>query len=270
VIDGDFTYCNWACGSLNNLQTKPKEGSITTPEFPKIIKLDMDRSCNLKCPSCRESVIIEKNSNKIDQQIRLYGEIKKWAQDNPALTLTLIPVASGEIFASHSGLSFLNSLLDYPYRNLRIDVTTNGTLINRNQELIKNISHLLGNFRVSIDAATPETYAVVRGGDWDELMLGLNFIKDNLKKSLQFNFCIQKNNWHEIKLFAELAHKFGAKISYQKLLDWGHWDIAWWHDNNVFDRTRNTFDPVIDALLQVQAQYPHKIGMVGGIDKYLK
>jgi MoaA/NifB/PqqE/SkfB family radical SAM enzyme len=109
VIDGDFTYCNWACGSLHTLQTKPKEGSISIPEFPRIIKLDMDRSCNLKCPSCRESVIIEKNSNKIDQQIRLYGEIKKWAQDNPSVLLTLIPVASGEIFASHSGLSFLNS-----------------------------------------------------------------------------------------------------------------------------------------------------------------
>jgi hypothetical protein len=68
VSDGDFTYCNWACSALLNLPLRPSQLPVVNP-FPKIIKIDLDRSCNLKCPSCREHVIIEKNSARIDKQI---------------------------------------------------------------------------------------------------------------------------------------------------------------------------------------------------------
>jgi radical SAM protein with 4Fe4S-binding SPASM domain len=76
VIDEDFTYCNWACAHLHNLPPRP-EVSPVVQDFPKIIKLDMDRSCNLKCPSCREDIIIEKNSTKIDKQVEMFEQIKQ-------------------------------------------------------------------------------------------------------------------------------------------------------------------------------------------------
>jgi MoaA/NifB/PqqE/SkfB family radical SAM enzyme len=230
----------------------------------------MDRSCNLKCPSCREDIIIEKNSTKIDKQIELYEKIKQWGLANPEKELLLLPTAIGEIFASHSGLQFLKSLIDYPYDNLKIRITTNGTLINRNRELIKNINHLIDSLSVSIDAATPETYSVVRGGDWTELMSGLEFVKSNITEKLNLSFCIQKNNYHEIEQFDDLADRFGATISYQKLADWGHWNIAWWHDNNVLDRTRDTFNLTLDSIECVQEKYPGLVGVAGDISKYLE
>ena len=270
VIDEDFTYCNWACSYLSILPDSGPVTPPTLPNFPTTIKLDLDRSCNLKCPSCREGVIIEKNSTKIDKQIELFNQIKQWGMENPNTVLKIVPMASGEIFASHSGLQFLKSLIDYPYNNLRLEITTNGTLITRNQELIENISHLINFFSISIDAATPETYAVVRGGNWQELMLGLEFIKNTISKPLSVRFCIQKNNWHEIEQFAELANKFNAVINYQKLLDWGHWTIAWWHDNNVFDRTRDTFNLALDSIVNVKLKYPGKIILASEITKYLE
>jgi radical SAM protein with 4Fe4S-binding SPASM domain len=269
VADEDFTYCNWNCSYLNILPARPAVLPAVR-DFPKTIKLDMDRSCNLKCPSCREDVIIEKHSDTINKQIELYESIKQWALANPNKPINLIPVASGEVFASHSGLAFLKSLQDYPYNNIRLTITTNGTLIKRNQELLNNISHLINSFSISIDASTPETYAQVRGGDWDELLVGLDFVKNNLKRSATFRFCIQKNNYHEIESFADFANQYNATVGYQKLLDWGHWDIAWWHDNNTMDRTKDTFMPVINSIRQVQSQYPGQISLAAEIAKYLE
>jgi MoaA/NifB/PqqE/SkfB family radical SAM enzyme len=268
VIDEDFTYCNWACASLTMLPDRPQILPALL-DFPKIIKIDLDRSCNLKCPSCRENIIIEKNSPKINKQTELYNEIVNWARENPNTQISIVPLASGEIFASHSGLEFLHSLMNYPYDNIRLTITTNGTLLNKNRELIKNIKHLIKNIVVSIDAATSETYSIVRGGDWQELMLGLEFIQSIDMSPLDFRFCIQKNNWHEIKLFAELANKFNARVGYQKLLDWGHWNIAWWHENNVFDRTKDTFNRALNDLKQVQEKYPNQIDMAAELIKYL-
>ena len=269
VADEDFTYCNWACSHLATLPSRPSQLPVVR-DLPRTIKLDMDRSCNLQCPSCREGIIIEKNSTKIDKQIELYEQIKQWGLANPDRQLIIVPTAIGEIFASHSGLQFLKSLIDYPHNNLKIKITTNGTLLNRNRELIKNIGHLIEHFAVSIDAATPETYARVRGGDWDELMLGLEFIQSNFPNKLSVSFCIQKNNWQEIEQFGDLADKFGARFDYQKLGDWGHWTIDWWHNNNVLDRKKDMFNQTLDSILRIQTKYPNRVGLAGEISKYLE
>lgn len=268
VVDEDFTYCSWKCSALPTLSDRP-DVLPNTPDFPELIKIDLDRSCNLKCPSCRENIIIEKNSSNINKQIAIFEEIKSWALGNPSKQISVIPLASGEIFASHSGLQFLKSLKSYPYQNLKLEITTNGTLINRNRDLLLSIRPLLKRFSISIDAATPETYALVRGGDWQELLLGIEFLHRE-QISLQFNFCIQQNNYHEIKQFAEFAAKFDAHVTYQKLLDWGHWTIAWWHDNNVFDRTRDSFNSALNTLRLVKEKYPTKIGMVAELTKYIE
>lgn len=269
VADEDFTYCSWSCAHLATLPDRPAVVPVTQ-DFPKTIKLDMDRSCNLKCPSCREDIIIEKHSDRINKQVELYEHIKQWALNNPDKVIRLHPVESGEVFASHSGLTFLKSLRDYPHNNLKLTITTNGTLINRHQELLSNISHLIESFAVSIDASTPETYAQVRGGDWNELLAGLDFVKNNFKNPVLFRFCIQKNNCHEIESFADFARQYRANINYQKIADWGHWNIAWWHNNNALDRTKDTFNVVLDSVARVKAQYPGKISLAAEISKYLE
>ena len=268
VVDGDFTYCSWACSKLHNLKPLP----VSLPQaksFPKIIKLDLDLSCNLKCASCREQVIIEKNSDKIQKQIVLFEEIKQWALNHPTEAITIVPMSSGEIFASHSGLKFLESLVDYPHHNLKIQLTTNGTLITKNIKTLERMHHLLSRVEISIDAATADTYRVVRSGDWHALINGLDFFC-TLKKPLLFKYVVQKNNWHEIADFAELAHKYNAGIFYSNLLDWGHWTIKWWHDNNVLDRQCEHYPQVLQQLSTVKNKYPGKINFSADIIRNLK
>lgn len=268
VADGDFTYCSWACANLHRLNSRPAR-LPKVRNFPKTIKLDLDLSCNLKCASCREHVIIEKNSEKIQKQIELFEELRQWALNNPAESVTIMPITSGEIFASHSGLKFLESLVDYPHRNLKIQLTTNGTLVTKNTTTLERVHHLLSRIEISVDAATPETYRVVRGGDWNVLIDGLDFFRV-LKKPLLFKYVVQKNNWHEIAAFAELAQKYNAGIYYSNLLDWGHWTMKWWHDNNVLDRHNEHYHSVLTILQQVKKRYPRKMSFSADIIQNLK
>jgi len=268
VTDGNFTYCSWNCTALANLPDTP---SILpqASDFPSVIHINLDRSCNLKCPSCREHVIIEKNNDKIHTQIKLFDELVSRAKANPSQVLSLIPIASGDVFASHSGLKFLESLQDYPHDNLKLQITTNGTLIKKNQKLLQKIRSSLARVAVSIDAATPETYALVRGGNWQDLLDGLQIITDlGIRPSVRF--VVQKNNYHEIEQFAELVNKFKVNsIYYANLEDWGHWTIQWWHDNNVFDRNRDTFDQALDMLEHVIERYSDHIVLSAVLKKYL-
>jgi radical SAM protein with 4Fe4S-binding SPASM domain len=268
VIDGDFTYCNWDCSKLSVLPGKP---AMLPPErsFPKIIKLDLDLSCNLKCASCRETVIIEKNSQKIQKQIELYQEIKQQGLDYPNTMIEVVPLGSGEIFASHSAIKFLESLVDYPYQNLKINLTTNGTLITKNQDLIRSIQHLIGTWSISIDAATAETYSEVRGADWSTLMRGLDFIH-SMHRPMKLNFVVQKANYHEISAFADLAHRYGAIVYYSNLLDWGHWTIQWWKDNNVMTRGSESYHAVLDSLRLVKDLYQDQIRLSADLANNLK
>lgn len=269
VYDGNFTFCNWSCSSLNNLLPTPLVAPIVS-DFPTHIKLDFDRSCNLKCPTCRESVIIEKNNDKIDKQVEIFNEIKQYALSHPEHTITLFPLTSGEIFASHSGLTFLKSLSDYPHNNLKLHITTNGTLVSKNQALINNLSNIITDWSISIDASSRDTYQQTRGGNWDDLLDGLNIIKNSNPKYLSLNFCIQQKNYHEIETFADWAFDLNASmISFQRMSNWGHWNTDWWKQNNVIDRTGPEFKQVLDSLTTVQNKYPNKIGIDGSIVQYL-
>jgi radical SAM protein with 4Fe4S-binding SPASM domain len=268
VADGDFTYCNWACSALYNLESRPVQPP-QVESLPTVINLDLDLSCNLKCPSCREHVIIEKNSEKIQKQIELFEEVKQWALNNPTKSFTIVPLSRGEIFASHSGLKFLESLIDYPHSNLKIQINSNGTLITKNLKTLDRIHHLLSQVDISIDAATAKTYSQVRGGDWSALISGLDFFRD-IKKPLFFKFVVQKNNWHEIEEFAELANQYDAAIYYSNIQDWGHWTIKWWHDNNVLDRHNEHYAEVLNSLQQVKNKYPGRVTFSADIIRNLK
>jgi len=258
VVDGKFTYCSWDCSRLYNL---PKKSNVTptVQQFPVEIKIDLDKSCNLSCPSCREHVIIDKSSVRIQKQVEIYQEIKQWAINNPNFLFNISPCTSGEIFASHSGLKFLESLVDFPNKNLQLNITTNGTLLTKNKNLILALKNTITNISVSIDAATPETYSVVRGGDWNELLQGLNLVKQTVRIPINLKFVIQQANFQEIVQFAEFADQYNANIYFSSLLDWGHWTIDWWSKNSVVKQSSPDLKLILDNIRDLKLRYPKKI-----------
>ena len=265
VANGDFTYCDWSCPFLHNLTTRP-DVLPSIDDFPLHVKIDLDMSCNLKCPSCREHVIIEKNNQRIDQQKKVFETIVNHAQQNPNKTFIISPIASGEIFASHSGLAFLESLKSYPHNNIKLVITSNGTLFMKNQDLIESLRKHIWRITVSIDAATPETYAQVRGGNWEELQQGLRLFQ---KKLTSISFVVQEKNYHEIEQFAALGLELGTRVFYHKFHNWGHWTPQWWKENNVIDRTKPNFQTAIDSLIRVRRTYGGQIGLTGDLENYI-
>lgn len=258
VVDGNFTYCSRSCAHLPTLKAPPKNLPVA-PLFPRNIKIDMDWSCNLKCASCRENVIIEKNNAKIERQKQLYQEIKDWALANPLHHMIVTPVNSGEVFASHSGLAFLHSLVDYPHHNLKLHITSNGTLIKKNQDLVQALSRIIVDWSISVDAATRETYAQVRGGNWDDLLAGLDIISASPIARKMFKMCIQKKNFHEIEQFAHFTTRYGAVVNYQRLMDWGHWDPNWWKNNMVFEQKNAEAQAAVEGLRRAMEAFPSHV-----------
>lgn len=258
VVRGEFAYCNWSCPKLNYLVDLP-EVIPAVGNFPRSIKIDLDRSCNLKCPSCREHLIQEKDNYKIQKQKQIFQEVVDYALSHPDQHFKIFPTASGELLASHSGLEFLRSMQNYPYPNLEIIFSSNGTLLWHHQELINHVIDRVG-ISVSIDAATPETYAQVRGGNWDDLLKGLHLYQGKIQ---QLNFVVQQANWQEIESIAKFAESLNTRVDYQKLENWGHWNPDWWHENNALDRTRDYYDDVITALTNVRTRFPRSTFAAG-------
>jgi hypothetical protein len=100
IADGSYRYCNnKQCSYLLNKSSKLWPNTIPTNQI-KNIRLAIDDSCNLRCPSCRKGLIFIKEGKNFDRRIKLANKINDWLR-----TITH-PVkvhigSDGDPFASH-------------------------------------------------------------------------------------------------------------------------------------------------------------------------
>jgi len=96
-------------------------------------------------------------------------------------------------------------------------MTSNGLLLNKDlsTKLLKAGIHLL---KISMDAATPETYKIIRKSNFDTLINKLQEFQDIKKEYgikrdiLRMDFVIQRENLNDILPFLNLAKKLGVKV----------------------------------------------------------
>lgn len=235
ILDGSFRYCDGArCGFIKDgilarsdqlrdveHQRIVREGVTRFPEGPKTVNMSYDRTCNLGCPSCRSERIALKGAafraaERIQQN--LLGE-------HLASVRRLIITGSGDPFASRLFLGFLRGFDPASQPRLRIQISTNGVLLT--PEMWASICHeAIDMIDVSIDAATPQTYALNRGGDFARLVENLHFMGKLLRggkvQRFWIHFVVQANNYHEMTAFVALGRSAGAsKICFKELQDWG-------------------------------------------------
>jgi len=86
---------------------------------------------------------------------------------------------------------------------------------------------LIRSAEISIDAATPETYALNRrGGCFHRLLQNLEFISQ-LRRShvldyIKISMVVQENNFHEMAKCVTLGEGLGADaVLFSQLVDWG-------------------------------------------------
>ena len=80
---------------------------------------------------------------------------------------------------------------------------------------------------VSIDAATKETYSIIRcGGDFERLQKNMEFASELRKRGelayFRIIFVVQANNYKEIIPFVKWAKELGCdEVFFTKILNWG-------------------------------------------------
>lgn len=219
-------------------------------DLPTIINFSEDRSCNLKCPSCRiEKILYAKGSDEYNKRKIINNKIFEIFLQTPTTRYFEINVTgSGDPFASVVYREMLESIDGNLLPNLKVNLNTNGVMFTtKNWNKLNKIHKNLYNCRISLDAGTKETYETKTrlGGNWDVLMHNCKFLNERAKEfknfNIHFDFVVQQSNFHEMKKYVELIlENFDAakSIHFSKVNDWNTWskeefdNAAIWKDSH--------------------------------------
>ena len=218
ISDGTYRFCNQSqCSYIRSgLFYQATEQKI------KHLRLAIDESCNLRCPSCRNSLIFHKKGPAFNLGMRLADKINDWLH-NFQHPIQVHMGSDGDPFASHVYRHFMGHT---PKRdNIKYSVLTNGLMF---KEFYNTVPHIINNLQelgVSIDGASKKTYEKLRlGGKWGKIIEALECIAElKKKKDFRFNlhFVVQQDNWHELEAMLELGHRYGVDTVYfNKIEDW--------------------------------------------------
>lgn len=206
-----------------------KNGEIDSRKYreiekkPKVMLISIDSSCNLYCESCRDCVNILRGVEL--EKAELMSD-KLMSDDNLEHTEFIVMAGNGEVFLSKIYERIWGS--EKTKHTKRFRLLSNGTLFTRERwkKFAKaRTSEVVATF--SIDAATQETYQLLRrGGNFEQVLKNLEFASE-LRKSgqlvyFQISFVVQRKNFMEMPLFVELGKRLGVdKVFFTRILDWG-------------------------------------------------
>ena len=236
ILDGTFRYCDeHTCGMLQERNLPSVEDAKNDPEYreiienrttrlaraPRTINMSYDLTCNLACPSCRTKRITLTGEGR--EPVRIIHD--RVMGDHLADARYLIVTGSGDPFQSRLYLSFLRTFKPEMNPGLRIQISTNGILLTR--DMWESICHdAIESVDVSVDAATPDTYALNRGGDFDKLLENLHFLgelrREHRLGHFELHFVVQRNNYREMEAFYELGRRVNCdKVCFKQIVNWG-------------------------------------------------
>ena len=233
---------------------------------PECVIFSHDRSCNLKCPSCRPDFI---QSSGIQRKIaeNIQDKILKFAlTDANELYIT----ASGDGFGGEFWRNLLKSITMETYpntKNLHLHTNANGWT-EKMWNLLPNL-HLIPRItaEISIDACSKETYEQIRlGGNWDILTKNLDFIFTKVPNLdfVRLTFVVQNNNYTEMLGFIKMADRLqklnGLKteVNYIHINNWGTFTDEEFKIKNMADSNHTENDIFlleVEKLKEVRDSY---------------
>lgn len=185
---------------------------LNVKHLPFHVQLETTTVCNLNCMSCPRADLIEKpESMELETFKKIFNQIKPKRINLSGLGE---PLVNKDIFKISSYASQNGSIVNFP-----TNFTPARKLMN------KFVGSGIAQLKISIDAASRETYLKVRQADkFDEIVEAikhLNDLKDDTnqkKPEIRFNFALQKENAHELLDIVELADMLRVKsIMFQDL-----------------------------------------------------
>lgn len=205
ILDGSYSYCNDNCPYLRTYREggspRPfiEKDKLGTSDVPTHVELCEDNVCNLACPTCRTDFIIEST-----QQRNSFEEVKSFSDKIEFLGAT----TSGDPLYSKKSFEFLKSINSEDFPALKhIKIHTNGLLLRLKWPLLEHLSGIV-DLNISVDAATKDTYEVVRkGGNWDLLIKNLEYINTQEVANLTIWYCVHDLNFREMQQCYDLMEE---------------------------------------------------------------
>lgn len=192
---------------------KAQKGIV--PKVPLSVVIGTVNRCNLNCKMCYKDYHKEP---KVELSAKINKKIIDECRKNkiPSITLGL----DGEPLLDKNIKKTLGML-----KGFDVFFSTNGTLLT--DEIIKLlVDNQITRLRISLDAATPETYKKIRGFDM------LKRIEDNIEKviaykkkrksllpTIRLSFVVMKDNIHEVKAFKKKWKDKVDVVDFQTFID---------------------------------------------------
>lgn len=244
VTDGSYSFCNKkVCPSLSKLINTGEVPAnfISKEEFESKIKLEnyqatpkqvlfgFDRSCNLKCPSCRDRIVPNDDVDSIEHKMKKF--IIQSIEDNFSQSIeTILITGSGDPIYSKIFREYLIDFDHTKYPNLKnIHLITNGQLLTKDMWNKLQAKNFIKTIEVSIDAATKETYENVTrlNGKWEALLENLEFLSSvDTIQHITFSMVVSQKNYKEMKMFYDImSHIFRFSripfvITFRQIVHW--------------------------------------------------
>lgn len=250
ILDDSYRYCNnQHCAYLLNYKGTDSWNLVEPVRQIKHIRLAIDDSCNLSCPSCRTKKIFYKSGGEFNKRIKLIDKVLDFLKSQKHNIQVHIG-SDGDPFASIIYRYFM--LKTKHFQNLKYSMQTNGLLIKKNFHKFKHITDNLSQIGISIDGATKQTYEELRqGGVWEKLLENLEFLKTIKKFKIHFHFVVQQKNYHEIESFIDLGIKYNAdKIFLNRITDWN--TLSNFNTHAVTDATHSENKKLLEILDKIK------------------
>jgi hypothetical protein len=210
---------------------------------PECVIFSHDRSCNLKCPSCRHDYIQTSGQQRVISET-IQNKILNFAlTDANELYIT----ASGDGFGGEFWRNLLKSITMEKYPNTKsLHLHTNGN--GWTEKMWNSLQNLHSIPRItaeiSIDACSKETYEQIRvGGNWNILSKNLIFIFSKISNLdfVRLTFVVQNNNYNEMVGFVEMAdmlqklNGMKTEVNFIHINNWGTFSKAEFKIKNILD-----------------------------------
>lgn len=250
ILDGSFRYCSRThCPKISNRNLAPKplvqiqqsSGEVTYAhqalQAPETVALAYDKTCNLACPQCRTDFFFA-NSKERSVMDSYVPPILELAANSKILYLN----GAGEVFGSRHTRDLLARFTREAFPSLRFHFVTNANLFDRRTYEHFDLRRRIHQVDISIDAATSETYSIVRrGGDFERLLANLRFLDDlRLHEGedfrIELRYVVSGPNYVEMPAFVRLSRTLHAEqVCFTRFRSWGTFTQEQFNAMNIAD-----------------------------------
>lgn len=274
VTDGSYSMCNKSlCPSLSELINTGKipynfiskdqylNGPDLSADGPAEVLFGFDRSCNLRCPSCRSGLVANDGIDTAQHIVKL--DILNQVESLSSGIRKLLITGSGDPIYSKIYRDYLINFDHSKYPNLQeIQLITNGILLNEQMWDKLNCTKYIKHIEISMDAGNKHTYETITrlNGDWDKLITNIRFLSTQASIStITCSMVVSKYTFREMVEFYNVIHDIFANapvkvnINYRQIAHWGTsaYSVADIKELSIFDNTHPLFTEFCTELQKI-------------------